>query len=319
MKRRSLLVGGLFWLLVGLACAVPAGFPSLTGDPTVAPDATATTAPATTPTLAPTVEGGAEPASGGPATPTLAPANGNGAGEGTPPGGGGAGAEEGANGGAGSAEAGDEGGGEESSGSSGAACAASGNLLVNGSFESPYVKFGGVDEINHAQGWIPWFNEQGDNLRPEYKPADGALFPNRVVAGQFAQQYFKSFGVFRAGLFQIVQDVPAGCPLQFSVYAQAWSCQPESGGCPGDTSVNPANMFMRIGIHPDGNAEDATDPLSGGITWSSYFNPIDAWQQVSVSAVAQSELVVVFLWASPDQPRLNQDVYWDEASLVVQP
>jgi hypothetical protein len=251
------------------------------------------------------------PSDGLPPTPTLA---GPGAGGGTP------GGENGTPGSGGeTSEPGTTETAATVAGNGGGACAAGANLLTNPGFEEPYVKFGGIDEINHAQGWFPWFSDTGGNLRPEYKPADGSLFPNRVVAGRFAQQYFKSFGIFRAGLYQLVEGVPAGCPVQFSAYAQAWSCQPDSGSCPGDVSINPANTFMRVGIHPDGGAGDAFDPLSGAIVWSPYANPLDAWQQLSVSTVAQGSSVVVFLWASPNQPRLNQDAYWDEAELRVSP
>jgi hypothetical protein len=196
-----------------------------------------------------------------------------------------------------------------------AACPAGGNnLLENPSFEGQYAPFG-YAEVNHAPGWFPWWQDDGQvNLRPEYKPADGALFPNRVHSGSVAQQYFKSFGMFKAGLMQVVDGVAKGSRLQFSAYGQAWSCE-DFGSCPNATSLNPANMLMRVGIDPTGG----TDWSSFAIQWGPYFNPLDQWQVACVEAYAEATSVSVFLWASPDKPNQNQDVYWDDAKLVVLP
>ena len=72
---------------------------------------------------------------------------------------------------------------------------------------------------------------------------------------------------------------------------------------------------MRVGIDPTGNNNWSADT----VVWSAYFNPLDQWQVACVEAVAERDVVTVFLWASPDGPRQNQDVYWDDASLVVVP
>ena len=196
-----------------------------------------------------------------------------------------------------------------------AACPAGGqNLLLNPSFEGEYKPFGAIKELNHAPNWFPWWQDSGGNFRPEYKPAEISTAPNRIHSGNLAQQYFKSFGQFKAGLFQSVLNVPAGSRLQFSAFGQAWSCQ-EFSTCSDGTSVNPANMLMRVGIDPTGD----TDYTANTIVWSPYFNPLDSWQIACIEAVAESDIVTVWLWASPDGPRQNQDVYWDDASLVVVP
>lgn len=196
-----------------------------------------------------------------------------------------------------------------------AACPAGGtNLLLNPSFEGQFKPYGAINELNHAPNWFPWWKDGQNNLRPEFKPAEASLVPNRVHSGNTAQQYFKSFGQFKAGLFQSVLDVPPGQRLQFSAYGQAWSCQ-EFNMCPDGTSVNPANMLMRVGIDPTGDTNFEADT----VVWSEYFNPLDQWQVACVSAVSERDIVTVYLWASPDGPRQNQDIYWDDASLVVIP
>lgn len=202
-----------------------------------------------------------------------------------------------------------------SGGTSASACPAGGqNLLSNPSFEGAYAPFGAFEELNHASNWFPWWQDGANNLRPEFKPAEASVAPNRIHSGSIAQQYFKSFGQFKAGLYQSVLNVTPGSHLQFSAHGQAWSCE-EFSQCPNGTSVNPANMLMRVGIDPTGNNDWSADT----VIWSAYFNPLDHWQVACVEAVAERDIVTVFLWASPDGPRQNQDIYWDDASLVIIP
>ncbi len=196
-----------------------------------------------------------------------------------------------------------------------AGCPAGGtNLALNPSFEGEYKPWATIRELNMAAQWFPWFKDDGSNSRPEFKPAEAAQFPNRVHSGAKAQQYFKSFGTFISGVSQSVLNVTKGSRIQFSAYGQAWSCL-DSDLCKDATSVDPANMLMRVGIDPFGG----TDPFSGDIIWSAYFNPLDHWEVACVETAAQAEIVTVYLWASPDGPRNNQDVYWDDASFVVLP
>lgn len=205
--------------------------------------------------------------------------------------------------------------GASAGGGTASACPAGGqNRLLNPSFEGSYAAFGAFKELNHAANWFPWWQDGANNLRPEFKPAEVSVAPNRIHSGNTAQQYFKSFGQFKAGLYQSVLNVTPGSRLQFSAHGQAWSCE-EFGLCPNGTSVNPANMLMRVGIDPTGNNNWSADT----VVWSAYFNPLDQWQVACVEAVAERDVVTVFLWASPDGPRQNQDVYWDDASLVVVP
>lgn len=195
-----------------------------------------------------------------------------------------------------------------------ASCPASGdNLLTNPSFEGEF-NFQAGQELLVARGWIAWWYQGSEaNLRPEFKPAN---VPSRVHSGSSAQQYFKSFGQYRAGVYQFVDNsaITAGTRVQFSAWGMGWSCI-QGADCSQGISHDPANMFMRVGIDPTGN----TDPDANTVIWSDFFNPIDQYQIQCVEAVAQSSELVVFTWSSPDQPRLNQDTYWDDGALVVLP
>jgi LysM repeat protein len=191
------------------------------------------------------------------------------------------------------------------------------NLISNPSFEGPYSSWGGIPEFQLAPMWNPWWVQQTDqdppeiHRRPEYKPADAHSFPGRVHSGNYAQQYFTFSGTHIAGLYQQV-SVPAGAGLRFSIYVQAWSCG-AAGGCPDSVSHYPADMHARIGIDPQGR----TDPFAPEIVWSNFVNPLDAYQLLTIEAVAAGPQVTVYTYSAPDWPVLNNDIYWDDASLTV--
>jgi LysM repeat protein len=196
-----------------------------------------------------------------------------------------------------------------------------GNLLANPGFERPYVAIPGHENMRIAEGWTAWWVQgsaeevaQGYRLAPEYKAAFTYDFPyNRVRSGELAQQYFHSWGNFQGGIYQRVK-VPVGARLQFTLWGMAWSCDRENkGNCPRATSGDPSPMHMRIGIDPTGG----TDPFSPAIVWSPEHNPYDAWSQFSVEAVSQNSTVTVFTYAYPDYRSQDNNVYLDDASLVI--
>jgi len=312
MSKKYLLFMIFLLLLASLACSRLDGATELVNDATPTVVATPTLAPTSTPD--PDLPAG--PGDGTAIAPdaTVDPADPAASGDPTPEGG-----QEPTvdSGGDGESESPGGGSGDENGELTAAtvACPASGpNLLLNPSFEGQFRPYGAFNELNHAPNWFPWWQDGESDLRPEFKPAEISTAPNRVHSGTSAQQYFKSWGQFKAGLFQSVLDVPAGSNLQFSIYGQAWSCD-DFTLCSDGSSSNPANMLMRVGIDPSGDTDYSADTVQ----WSAYFNPLDQWQVACVAAVAERDIVTVFVWASPDIPRQNQDVYWDDASLVVIP
>jgi hypothetical protein len=185
-----------------------------------------------------------------------------------------------------------------------------GNLLNNPGFEGAYQSYLGKTEFNVAQGWIPWFLESG--FAPEFKPAEPPYY-SRIHGGERAQQYFKTFGTYTAGVYQKVRVAP-GVTLRFSIFGQGWS-HDGSGDCPIEQSCNPANMGMRIGIDPLGGS----NPRADSVEWSAIQSPTNGWAPFTVEAVSENDVVTVFTWASPNAPRRNQDTYWDDASLEAIP
>jgi len=193
-------------------------------------------------------------------------------------------------------------------------CPAGGNnLLANPGFETDY-RAQGNDATIVAQSWVAWWLRGSDtNQQPDFRQA---IDPFQVHSGGSAQQLYKGRAQYQGGVYQIVENaaITSGAVLQFSVWGQGRSCA-EGADCSQGASVDPANMFMKVGIDVTGNQ----DALASSVTWSSYFNPIDRYQVQCVTATAQSGRVVVFTSSSPDKPRLNNDSYWDDAALVVLP
>ncbi|NLV73495.1 MAG: hypothetical protein GXY52_02250 [Chloroflexi bacterium] len=197
------------------------------------------------------------------------------------------------------------------------------NLLQNPGMEAPFAaSLPGKENCLIAVPWLAWFVEgnaeqtaAGYLLAPEYKMATWADYPgNRVRSGSLSQQYFHSFGNFQAGIYQVVNGVKAGQRLRFTIWALTWSCDDESkGNCAGATSGDPSPMHLRIGIDPDGG----TDPFAPEIVWSSEINAYDAWHPLAVEATAAASTVTVFVYSYPDYRSQDNNVYLDDAELVV--
>jgi LysM repeat protein len=213
-----------------------------------------------------------------------------------------------------------------------------GNLLANPGFESPYSKqccqtdfsrfFPNmpIDEVQVPQGWFGWWRQPDSSPeypsrcdvkdakpgcmswhRPEWREA--APYANRIRTGNNAQKYFTFHSVHEAGMYQRVSGLKAGQRLQFSVYMSAWStAQAESLVSEGQQTMN-----LRVGIDPFGG----TDPFSPNIVWSKAGDSYDVFSQFTVEAVAAGNAVTAFTYSRPVYPLQHNDVYVDDAALVV--
>ncbi len=218
-----------------------------------------------------------------------------------------------------------------------------GNLLINGDFEAgagqswPFQD--GIPEVQIAPGWrafyvdvrptyarIPSYCDAADTHcgwgRPEFRGVSTAEFAYRVHGGALTQKYFSWNRQHEAGLYQQVSGITPGTRLRFQVYMQTWSCLPQSGGewnvCPTSPDSNqPAPMHTKVGIDPTGGA----NPWSPSVVWSGEMESYDVWTAFEVEATAQANRVTVFTYSRADWvdtwPRIANDVYIDDASLVV--
>jgi LysM domain len=211
----------------------------------------------------------------------------------------------------------------------------SGNLLADGDFEAPdpWVKQDAIEEVQVAPGWRAWYldeplayvqepNNCGKGtdgyhcywMRPEFRT--NVDFANRIHGGVRSQKYFSYGRMHEAGLLQQVQGIPPGARVRFSIWIQSWMCF-DSARCgkTGEISDQPSDMHLRVGIDPLGD----TDPMTTSIIWSAEQPAWDKWVQFQVETTAISDTVTVFTHsrAEWDWARSNNDVYLDDASLVI--
>ncbi len=209
------------------------------------------------------------------------------------------------------------------------------NLLVDGDFEAPptWPQQDGIGEVQVAPGWRAWYldnppgyvkipancNDSKEHtrcywMRPEFR--DNTSFENRIHSGARSQKYFSYGRMHEAGLYQQVGGIQPGVTLHFAIAIQSWQCfNIDLCGKNGIRSDDPAEMHLRVGIDPTGG----TDPFSPNIVWSPEQAAFDQWVEFSVQAVAKNDTVTVFTHSRPEwvYARLNNDVYLDDASLVV--
>jgi LysM repeat protein len=216
------------------------------------------------------------------------------------------------------------------------------NLLTNGDFEQgageawPFQD--GIVEVQVAPGWrafwtdepppgtaIPSYCEADDYGcywgRPEFRGVDKAEFAYRVHGGRLSQKYFSWNRQHEAGLYQKVDGIEPGSRLRFQIHMQTWSCLGASDNplnCPtAPNSNNPAPMHTKVGIDPTGGV----NPWAPTVVWSGEFETYDTWTPFWVEATAEATSVTVFTYSRADWtnswPRINNDVYLDDASLVV--
>jgi hypothetical protein len=211
----------------------------------------------------------------------------------------------------------------------------SGNLLVDGDFEAPppWPQQDGIGEVQVAPGWRAYYldappkavqvpsncsdrprNVQCFWMRPEFR--DNTSFANRIHSGVRSQKYFSYGRMHEAGLMQQVHGLPPGARVRFSIWTQAWMCaDPNACGKDGAHSDAPADMHLRVGIDPLGG----TDAFTPTVVWSAEKPAWDTWVQFQVETTAISDTVTVFTHSRAEWPwaRLNNDVYLDDASLVI--
>lgn len=198
-----------------------------------------------------------------------------------------------------------------------------------------------IGNIFVPPGWTFWFrHEPGTWDQPEGRDAHREHDPRRVRVGEKAYMYFTFFRRHDAGLYQQV-EVEAGTKLRLSAYAHAWSntsvegheaCL-EDGRCSCGVGRGPAfllegeapeltgdpwndaipNFTFWVGIDPTGG----TDPFSDDVVWGNGAHIYNQHAQVpAAEAVAEGDVVTVFLRAKTLWPFKHNDAYWDDVALL---
>ncbi len=127
-----------------------------------------------------------------------------------------------------------------------------------------------------------------------------------VHSGSSAAYYFTQWSAHNAGLFQVVDNVTPGATYRFTIWARA------SSRAEGETASSSFTK-MRIGIDPNGG----TDASAASIVWSGDITPMDSYASLTVEARAAGNRITVYTRSRPDWCMDHNDVYWDDASLVL--
>jgi LysM repeat protein len=194
------------------------------------------------------------------------------------------------------------------------------NLLTNPGFENPFTPFTDAVPTRYvAQGWSPWYIGGGqsasENVYPEYYPASNvsdALGVPRIRSGSDAQQYLSFFATHDAGVFQRVTGLTPGAQLRFSAYVYVWSTSFD------DVNVSELDggVNVQVGIDPTGG----TSAESANVVWSAPVGlQYDAYNEYSVTATipSTSTAATVFVRTTVSAPVKNNNIYVDDASLIV--
>lgn len=178
------------------------------------------------------------------------------------------------------------------------------NLLQNGSFAGNYVSYRDQTAMQTPFGWSPWWIPQRSdqplwqNLIPTYNPYN--------LEGRMLQQVSSTWGTHVGGLFQQV-PVYAGNEYELSVEAQAWSSESETPG----SKIDPSDVNVQIGIDPSGGL----NPISPLVIWSSAAQPLSKWQTYRLTAIAETNILTVYLKSAPSLPKRQQTIFWRNARL----
>ncbi|MCA9897515.1 MAG: hypothetical protein H6654_16805 [Ardenticatenaceae bacterium] len=209
------------------------------------------------------------------------------------------------------------------------------NLLTNPSFEGEYPVYvmpapGHPDcqtwfadqpnqyceRVKLADEWHPYWldtprTENWMNIQPEYVPSLPHEQPPRVRSGDKSQHYFSFWSTHEGGLMQQVSAVANG-RYCFSSWGHAWSSRETLSGWLSDPNDH-GDLYQRVGIDPTGG----TDWQSPNVVWSEMRMQYDEFGLFSVEAVAQADVITVFVWSKANIPVKHNDVYWDDARLTL--
>jgi LysM repeat protein len=184
---------------------------------------------------------------------------------------------------------------------------AQGNLLQNASFDGAYTGRGTISG-GVPDGWNTWGSFQN---------SDHEALGTLVASAPYSWRLRTESGLPTGGGYQTV-TAQSGASYRFTVSALIWTCDDPQWQCRDNThtfSDTSSGGRLRIGIDPSGGS----DPYSGNIRWSGFASPFD-WGHfagLSIDATASAGQITVFTYYTADKAMRFNDVFWDDASLVM--
>lgn len=205
------------------------------------------------------------------------------------------------------------------------------NLLRNPSFDWPAQTNGDVcaigwqkDNAITPHGWSAYWtcksseeqNQDQINRAPEFRVMTVEIAADRVRSHPTSASFFNFWSLNRsAGLYQLVSGIRPGTRLRFSFWANLLTTN--SSELPLSSSRQPGGLQVRACIQTLGRVvlrPDVNDPTTVCGPW---IRPYDTWGEAAVEAVAAAETIAVVIDATAEYPVKHNDVYVDDASLVV--
>jgi hypothetical protein len=177
-------------------------------------------------------------------------------------------------------------------------------LLLNGSLSGDFRSYREENGLVTAVAWAPWWRSAGEN-DPDWKYKT-PVFSSHSLDNRSVQQISTPFGTHVAGLWQQVPSA-AGNQYTLTVEGQAWSSEDTAPA----SQLEASDVNLQVGIDPTGG----TDPDSPLILWSEVMQPLSHWETLTVTAVAESSLLTIFLKSAPNLPKRQQSVFWRNAFL----
>jgi hypothetical protein len=178
-----------------------------------------------------------------------------------------------------------------------------GGTVIKEGFESGFYAFNGSGELTVPVGWTPvWVqgNEPGVLVRPEYKPAGLA----QVHTGTGAVAIHSRSATIDGALYR-QYSVQRGTEVTVS----GWCLKTEDA----------AGGGQQIGIDPTGGV----DHTSGNVMWSDWYSQyspdyaVNKWRQRSVSAVAKSSKITIFLRSKVDYGADGFNTHFDDLEITL--
>lgn len=162
-------------------------------------------------------------------------------------------------------------------------------VLQNPGFE------GGFSGAGVASGWVSYVTSGSPTFVDE---------PSFVHGGAHAQKWWTSYSTHDAGLYQQL-SATSGTSYTFSAWT--WRYDPYNNGLD--------NVTDWVGIDPRGG----TDPTSANVIWDTGTSSWGIWTKQSVAAVAQGNLITVFIRGKAKLPGSAMVTEADDAVFGVTP
>ena len=201
------------------------------------------------------------------------------------------------------------------------------DLLLNSGFEEGFTHdtFDGswLYNVLTPRHWISWWEDEPSSVQypmhaPEVRPIpnEGIYYSPipRIRSGYYAIQMFRTWGRYRAGFYQQVQNLNSDTRVYFSYHAHAWSCGDDPP--PALSCGDPYAFYFQAGIDPTGG----TDPWSDNIVWSDSFYFYDSYGEVGPvqASVGDEGKITVYILAHALYAVKFNDAYFDDAVLAIQ-